>query len=207
MAPGSKPAASLFYPSPTHHFITGPGALALELGKLSTVVDGDEQFPDGQECHSNQEDAANHSQQDGHGIGGTSALCKEGARRQVGKTISTPAMSEVKGYTLPSVHPPSCCLCETESWTGCRWSPHGTDSKIFREFSNCLKVTQPSGDRNEASGEWLDLYAPEAQVWPSSSAGGWATAQLLYQWLQEQTRQAGGSMHHFRKAWSGARHF
>lgn len=113
LAPGSKPAASLFYPSPTHHFITGPGALALELGKLSTVVDGDEQFPDGQECHSNQEDAANHSQQDGHGIGGTSALCKEGARRQVGKTISTPAMPEVKGYTLPSVHPPSCCLCES----------------------------------------------------------------------------------------------
>lgn len=37
-------------------------------------MDGDEQFPDGQECHSNQEDAANHSQQDGHGIGGTSTL-------------------------------------------------------------------------------------------------------------------------------------
>lgn len=42
------------------HFIAGPGSLTLELCKLSPVMDGDEQLPDGQERYPNQEDTANH---------------------------------------------------------------------------------------------------------------------------------------------------
>lgn len=43
-----------------YHFIAGPGSLTLELCKLSPVMDGDEQLPDGQERYPNQEDTANH---------------------------------------------------------------------------------------------------------------------------------------------------
>lgn len=57
-----------------YHFIAGPGSLTLELRKLSAVVDGDEQLPDAQERKPNQEDTADHSQEDGHDIGGRSAL-------------------------------------------------------------------------------------------------------------------------------------
>lgn len=90
--------------------------------------------------------------------------------------------SYVQGKRLhpPSAHPPSCCLRETESWGGCWWSPQGTDSERFREFSNCFKVTQPSSDRNEAPGECLYLYwavpqrlkpgpAPEQEAGPQPS--------------------------------------
>ena len=59
-----------------YHFVAGSGSLTLELCKLSPVVDGDEQLPDGQERNPNQEDAANHSQEDGHGIGRSSTLWK-----------------------------------------------------------------------------------------------------------------------------------
>lgn len=57
-----------------YHFIAGPGSLTLELCKLSSVVDGDEQLPDGQERNPNQEDTANHGQQDSHGVGCRSTL-------------------------------------------------------------------------------------------------------------------------------------
>lgn len=57
-----------------YHFIAGPGSLTLELCKLSAVVDGDKQLPDGQEHEPNQEDTADHGQEDGRDIGGRSTL-------------------------------------------------------------------------------------------------------------------------------------
>lgn len=73
----------------------------MELGKLSAVVDGDEQLPDGQECHPNQEDAANHSQQDGHGIGGTSTFWLP-EDRQVGPPIGQFCVAEHHNAVLSS---------------------------------------------------------------------------------------------------------
>lgn len=57
-----------------YHLVAGPGSLTLELCKLSPVMDGDKQLPDGQERNPNQEDTADHSQEDGHGIGGGSTF-------------------------------------------------------------------------------------------------------------------------------------
>lgn len=91
----------------THHFIAGPGSLTLELCKLSPVVDGDQQLPDGQERDPNQEDTAYHGQEDGHGIGGCSTLWRGPGGTESKAIISVPllprtsSVSEMKG--LPSL--------------------------------------------------------------------------------------------------------
>lgn len=61
-------------PLPAYHLVAGSGALTLELCKLSAVMNGNKQLPDGQECKPNQEGAAHHSQQNGHGVGGGSTF-------------------------------------------------------------------------------------------------------------------------------------
>lgn len=94
------------FPLP-YHFVAGPGSLTLELCKLSPVVDGDKQLPDGQERKSNQEDTADHDQEDGHGIGGSSTLWRgPGGTMNKVTSISAPhpllpsGVSEMKGTSL-----------------------------------------------------------------------------------------------------------
>ena len=131
-----------------YHFIAGPGPLTLELGKLSPVMDGDEQLPDGQERNPNQEDTANHSQEDGRGVGGSSTLWR-GPGETMSKATriaSLPPPPQCQAYLERQVHLSSfhllpntfllfclrspCCFWET--WGCWKFSPMHTKGKSQR---------------------------------------------------------------------------
>lgn len=89
-----------------YHFVAGPGSLTLELGELSPVVDGDEQLPDDQKCKPSQEDAADHSQEDGHGTGGGPTLWMEDQG-----TVSKPPASPCPPSNLRPTSSPQRSSC------------------------------------------------------------------------------------------------
>lgn len=58
---GSRPAPR---PAGPHRVPLSPGLLLLEAGKLSPVVDGDEELPDEQGSEADEQDGARHREQD-----------------------------------------------------------------------------------------------------------------------------------------------
>lgn len=53
-----------------HHFVSRPGAFALEAVELPPVVNGDKQLPEPQQDGADQHHAADDCQHDGHSAGG-----------------------------------------------------------------------------------------------------------------------------------------
>ena len=202
-----------------YHFIAGPGSLTLELCKLSAVVDGDKQLPDSQERHPYQKDTANHGQEDGHGIGSRSTLCRgPGGTISKGTSISIPlpsptsSVSKMKGTCLAqssshySLLGPPTALGRLAGQAGILSAHEVKGSKRDRDSSSeCMQ----SLDENLAGcptsshvpHTWLHLLnsrPPQPlgllQPGPVPSVGCWTVPQLLCKWFQEQTGQAGGLM-------------